>query len=299
MSKLKRGKGTTLAQKQWYVMDRNKDRNTPTGPAYEYSFAMDFSKLVSGDVDLGTDRAANFPRVSNASLYQHTGENALRVGQGILLETEESITTAMGLVGFPYFASGTGTDELHVKSHFTSSSVDGIPDGALSPEYKYLSMVATFNSVNEEGTSTASMNDIGYFTAYARDLKAYGGQHFHGDRASGQDYPRFLNGVSLTEGFDAAARDAQSGLLYAGTTELDKVMTLTWDFTDALAISTGHEMTGPLDIEEIVYQIRHRPLGGSGGAKGSVMIHGFIFSKQVPGAVTLPIHTSRPDAAFA
>ena len=50
MAKLKRGKGTTLAQKQWYVMDSNKDRRAvpaeePLG--YEYTWAWDMATVAT------------------------------------------------------------------------------------------------------------------------------------------------------------------------------------------------------------------------------------------------------------
>ena len=56
-----------------------------TGPAYEYTFAMDFSKLVSGDVDLGISAYDNFPKVISSlqlDRIEHIGADALREGEG-------------------------------------------------------------------------------------------------------------------------------------------------------------------------------------------------------------------------
>lgn len=266
-----------------------------TGPAYEYTFAMDFSKLVSGDVDLGINAYANFPKVIGSTQLdriEHIGADALREGEGILIETKTGQTDP-SIIGFPYLSNASGTDNLHIKSHFTSYSVDGIPDGAISLDYPYISIVMTINSVNEAGVDTDHYNEIGFLRVY-RDgsTTPYGHTSFHGtDKGGdGNDYPRFINGVNLVEE-GVTGRDVSSGFLTSGTSEFDKVMTLTWDMRDS--VSPSLVLDGPIDVEEVMYQ-----LTGAGG-EVSVMFHGIIFSKDVPGEVALPIHTSRPIAAFA
>jgi len=262
-----------------------------TGPAYNYSFAMDFSKLTTDDVNVGTGGNANFPSITSTSrVISIADADVLAGGDGILLEVPTG-ETSIGHIGFPK-TDGTAdaTDENLIKASFTSHSNDGIPDGSLSPTYRYLSMVMTWHSVNSEGTAVANYNQNGHLFVGDAAGNLYGDNHFHGDRGHPNDHPRYINGVDISQ--DMTGRSTSSGMLTSGTDEFDIPMTFTWDMMDAESGSGGStEFTASIDPAEMRYQ--HT------GGLASVTFHGFIFSKQVPGAVTLPIHTSRPDAAFA
>ena len=278
-------------------MSKSPDAATfETGPAYEYSFAMDFSKLTVDDVNVGTTVNTNFPSVTATNRFiSVAAADVLAGGDGILLEMSD-VSSFGGNIGFPGIDNAVdATDENLVKLSFTSSSSDGIPNGSISDVYRYVSLVMTYHSQNSLGASLTDDNNIGTLDIHdAGDpQKKYGGPHFHGTDKGGSphDYPRFINGVDITVDFDSSGRDRSSGLLTSGTDEFDIPLTLTWDMADAVALSDYSALTGPIDPAELKYQL--------GGGKMAVTFHGFIFSKQVPGAVTLPIHTSRPDAAFA
>ena len=267
-----------------------------TGPAYNYSFAMDFSKLTTDDINVGTTVNTNFPSVTATNRFISIADaDVLAGGDGILLEMNDTNTNG-GNIGFPGIDNAVdATDENLVKSSFTSSSSDGIPNGSISDVYRYVSLVMTYHSQNSLGASLTADNNIGTLEIYdaADPQKKFGGAHFHGTDKGGSphDYPRFINGVDITVDFASSGRDKTSGLLTSGTDEFDIPLTLTWDMLDAVAVSGFSALTGPIDPAEMKYQL--------GGGKMAVTFHGFVFSKQVPGAVTLPIHTSRPDAAFA
>ena len=267
-----------------------------TGPAYNYSFAMDFSKLTTDDINVGTTVNTNFPSVTNTSRFISVADaDVLAGGDGILLEmktVEAGGNVNGGNIGFPGIDNAADADdETLVKSSFTSSSSDGIPNGSISDVYRYVSLVLTYHSQNSLGASLTDDNITGAFEIHDAAGNKYGGGQFHGDKGGGKDYPRFINGVDISVDFASSGRDGTSGLLTSGTDEFDIPLTLTWDMEDAVAASGFSALTGPIDPAEMKYQL--------GGGQQAVTFHGFVFSKQVPGAVTLPIHTSRPDAAFA
>ena len=106
------------------------------------------------------------------------------------------------------------------------------------------------------------------------------------------DFPRFINGVDISDGFDNTVRDQKSGMLKTGTTEFDKPMTFTYDMLDC---SNPEEFpTDAAGIDPAEIRFFHDTAGFS-----STTFHGFVFSSTVPGKITLPIHTSRPAAGFA
>jgi len=272
-----------------------------TGPAYEYSFAMDFSKLTADDVNLnGSGTNTNFPYVNQPSRHRQTGSDPLRP-DGIRMDTKDGETDDLVHIGFPYLSSATGTDELHIKKHFTSHSQDGIPDGVLSPTYPYLSMVLTFHSQTEDGNASVHYNSLGYFRVFDRDGNEYGWVDFHGDKGGGNDHPRYVNGKSIVDEVTAGTRDAKSGMVKTNpipASEFDSVQIFTWDFNDAVDTGSRDAMTGPLDVEEITYYSKGLTAAGS-FSPVSYTFHGFIFSSTPPAEVTLPIHTSRPVSEFA
>ena len=106
------------------------------------------------------------------------------------------------------------------------------------------------------------------------------------------DKLHFVIGGGAGGGWDGTARGTgealtKSGMLKSGTSEFDKPMTFTWDMMDARSPA----LTGAINPAEFKFH--------QDGGQISITFHGFIFSSSVPGEVTLPIHTSRPVAAFA
>jgi hypothetical protein len=284
-----------------------------TGPAYEYSFAMDFSKLDPGvTLIAGNDENANFPSLNQTGkLVTYDNQEIFDSANGTGFRIEvKSGQAFFAQVGFPNTdttgepESPDATDETVVKSSFTSHSQDGIPDGSLSPEFRYISIIMTWHSElaqADAGTAAAFPNNQSALFVQAADGTDYGGTNWHGVSSQGEgfkgtsyDYPRYINGVNISEGFDNAVRDQKSGMILAGQAgfdaQFDTPMTFTYDMKDC----NGEEF--PTDAAGIdPAEIRYFQKGG----RVSVTFHGFVFSSSVPGEVTLPIHTSRPAAGFA
>lgn len=270
-----------------------------TGPAYEYSFAMDFSKLTAENVDMSNNTNTRFPFVSGTNRMISTADSHILkqgslppgsgVGDGLLFESVSG--QSVGLLGFPATdATADDTDETWIEPSFSSYSGVGIPNGSLSPIYRYLSMVITYHSENSAGDDTSIFNREGYLRIGGADGKLYGYTEFHGDKGGGKDHPRFINGVNMVP-IDNSVRDVGSGLLVSGTTEFDTPLTLTWDMMDAVGAGLYSAFTEAIDPAELTYH--------QGNSQSSFTVHGFIFSSSVPGEVTLPIHTSRPVSEFA
>jgi len=272
-------------------MSKSPDAATfETGPAYEYSFAMDFSKLTADDVNMGQSATTNFPLTTlNSRMISVADSHILSGGDGILYELADGQAN-IGNLGFPMPGSGQ-LDETFIKPSFTSHSQNGIPDGSISTVYRYVSLVMTYHSVNSEGTSVANYNTGGYMEIEDSDGNKYGHTEFHGDKGGAKDYPRWINGVNISIGFDTSVRNRYSGMLTSGTDEFDKPMTFTWDMLDAVDTASYDALTGPIDPAELRYF--------HSGGQVAITIHGIIISKSVPGEVTLPIHTSRPVSEFA
>ena len=257
------------------------------GPAYEYSFSMDFSKMTTTNIDPGGDGNLSFPYFNQPTHYKDTDAATLLAGgDGFRLELKD-VEDSMPLVGFPRSDGANDDQRSLISSEITSYSQDGIPDGSISTTYRYVSMVVTFHSTNKAGDSTANYNSTGYFGVEDTGGVIYGYSNFHGDKGSGADYPRHINGVDISDGFDDTVREKKSGMLKSGTSEFDKPMTFTWDMMDARSPA----LTGAINPAEFKFH--------QDGGQISITFHGFIFSSSVPGEVTLPIHTSRPVAAFA
>ena len=276
-----------------------------TGPAYEYSFAMDFSKLVPNETLDAGNTTDSFPGINqtgridasndNAALYNRAG------GTGFRLENKSS-GQDLKQIGFPNIVSGASdADEALIKSSFTSHSQDGMPDGSLNNEFHYFSMVVTFNSTlhaehaSNPGLDAKSINTTGTMYIEDSDGKSYGGHNFEGDKGLGKDYPRYINGVDISVGFSDTVRNVKSGMILSGQAgfdaQFDTPMTLTWDMNDAISTPFPTDAAG-IDPAEI--RFFHDTAGFS-----STTFHGFIFSSSPPGEITLPIHTSRPAAGFA
>jgi len=274
------------------------------GPSYEYSFAMDFSKLDPGvTLKAGNNDNTNFPKLNQTSrLVTHDNQTIFDSANGTGFRLElKSGQSAIAQVGFPNTDSDAlPTDETVVKSSFTSHSQDGIPDGSLSPEFRYISIIMTWHSElaqADAGTAAVFENNQSALTVQAADGTSYGGANWHGvssqgegSKGNGYDYPRYINGVNISDGFDDTVRDEKSGMLKTGTTEFDKPMTFTYDMKDCNSTEFPTDAAG-IDPAEIRYFQQ--------GGRVSVTFHGFVFSSSVPGEVTLPIHTSRPAAGFA
>ena len=288
------------------------------GPGYEYSFAMNFANLTADDLSPGrVSGQENFPYFRHtARIYNSTDEAAMLAGvNGIRIESSLSTSSPNGLwkIGFPH-ADGSGStdnDDTHIKHTFTSYSGDGIPNGSLSPTYKYLSMVVTYHSTHTNNGENANNYAVqGTIVIEDADGIQYGGENFHGQsgRSSGQDYPRYINGVDISAGFNPDYRAEESGMIkdeqtgiaaYLYDQQFDTPMTFTWDMEDA--VENSPYAAFPADaagINPAELTFLHKS-GDSNRAISSITFHGFVFSSTVPEKITPPIHTSSPAAGFA
>jgi len=282
-----------------------------TGPAYEYSFAIDFSLVPVSDINVNPSTATGFPRIGNTSRMLHTAAADVKTATGIRLENggSDASDQKIATVGWPSLHGGEGTDldDSLIKPTFTSYSQNGIPANSISTKFRFVSLVMTYHTTNSGDAASANYNDEGYMRIEDADGKQYGWTGFGGGAGragTGHNAPRYINGVDILSdvGHGSALRDSDSGMLKSGTSEFDKPMTFTWDMYDTRAVSAGayeyiafDSSSAAIDPAELDYFLSADP----DSALQSVTFHGIIISDSVPGEVTLPVHTSRPAAGFA
>jgi len=286
-------------------MSKSPDAAT-MGPAYEYSFAMDFSLVPVSDINVNNATGVGFPRITNSGRMLHTAAADVKTATGIRLENggSDASNQAIATVGWPSLHGGAGTDldDSLIKPTFTSYSQNGIPPNSISTKFRFVSLVMTYHTENSGGDASANYNDEGYMRIEDADGNQYGWTGFGGGAGragTGHNAPRYINGVDILSdvGGGSALRDSDSGMLKSGTSEFDKPMTFTWDMYDTRAVSpyiVFDSSSAAIDPAELDYYLSTTPTS----ALQSVTFHGIIISDSVPGEVTLPVHTSRPAAGF-
>ena len=263
MAKLKRGKGTTIAQKQWYVMDKNKDRRAavpaeePLG--YEYTWAWDMATVTASD--------GHFDRPYHVA-SEYAGPN------GVGYRVAGSSSTA----------SDTLWNDAMLDNTTHSAGTGGMPDdsipmaGETSHPGRYLSWVVTIDQFDITSPTTI-------FAPLSWQLQTRNGAAtLFGLPFFPAGYgPVYVNGVGVTTGTWGVQSD------YDGL--IGNISTITYDMSAAAPISSSDD--DPSGIK--LYPIYPPSYSGSAVVDYDITYHGAIFSATPPNVTSLPVHTSSPS----
>ena len=264
--------------------------NPPTmGPAYTYSWAVDFGRIpaldANGDsfLNFGDDTSDNFPSTDEGPETQLASPQP---DDGIRVEcVDDSTAPALTKFGFPAVRSGGTFDdaEKYFPPHATHS---GIPIGAVSLKYKYLTLAITYHSTTSGWRTcgnTPTRNYVGIGSKASGYVSIGGGN---------DTTPQYRNGVKLSPPHTNAGMTAD---------DRDTMQWITWD------LSLADEWPGSGESEEESEawlasfdpnEFTHHVSGVTSDPAGvfSVTYHGIILSSDVPSGsdLKLPIHTTRP-----
>ena len=265
MAKLKRGKGTTIAQKQWYVMDKNKDRRAavpaeePLG--YEYTWAWDMATVTASD--------GHFDRPYHVA-SEYAGPN------GVGYRVAGSSSTA----------SDTLWNDAMLDNTTHSAGTGGMPDdsipmaGETSHPGRYLSWVVTIDQFDITSPTTI-MAAPSWELGNAVSGRVINLPYFSGAGFGPANRPAYIDGVAIS---------ASWGVQSDWTALVGKMSTITYD------IATSFYTAGDDDPRYIrLHPLNDQSSNVTAVVEYDITYHGAIFSATPPNVTSLPVHTSSPS----
>jgi hypothetical protein len=267
MAKLKRGKGTTTAQKQWYVMDKNKDRRAavpaeePLG--YEYTWAWDMATVTAST---GHNEPGNFDTLA----YEYTNPSTGGVGFRVM-DTSSSTSQLQwndAMLDNTTHSAGTGG--------MPDDSIP-IPPGETSHPGRYLSWVITIDQFDITSPTTIQPASWQLQTRGGSGL-ILGLPFFPGGYGLA-----YVDGVAVTQGTWGVQGDYDA--------LIGKISTITYDISAAQGVFAPDDDPSSITLHPVYHQTN----GVTAVVDYDMTFHGAIFSATPPNVTSLPVHTSSPS----